>query len=69
MATHPHSPGKCQDGVVDCYWKCEYLACALSHFSHIQLFSTLWTVAHQTALSMGILQARRLEWVAMASSR
>ena len=27
------------------------------------------TVAHQAPLSMGILQARRLEWVAMPSSR
>ena len=25
----------------------------LSHFSHIQLFVTLWTVAHQAPLSMG----------------
>ena len=28
-----------------------------------------WTVAHQVPLSMGILQARILEWVAMLSSR
>ena len=28
-----------------------------------------WTVAHQAALSMGILQARILQWVAMSSSR
>ena len=25
----------------------------LSHFSHVQLFVTLWTVAHQAPLSMG----------------
>ena len=25
----------------------------LSHFSHVRLFVTLWTVAHQTPLSMG----------------
>ena len=25
----------------------------LSHFSHVQLFMTLWTVAHQAPLSMG----------------
>ena len=25
----------------------------LSHFSHVQLFETLWTVAHQAPLSMG----------------
>ena len=28
-----------------------------------------WTVTHQASLSMGILQARILEWVAMLSSR
>ena len=32
-------------------------------------FATPWTVAHQLPLSMGILQARILEWVAMPSSR
>ena len=37
--------------------------------SHVQLCATLWTVAHQAPLSMGILQARTLEWVAMPSSR
>ena len=31
--------------------------------------ATLWTVAHQVPLSMGILQARILEWVVMPSSR
>ena len=30
---------------------------------------TVWTVASQPLLSMGILQARILEWVAMPSSR
>ena len=36
-----------------------------------QLYLTLtpWTAAHQASLSMGILQARILEWVAMPSSR
>ena len=34
------------------------LACMFSHFSCVQLFSALRTVAHQAALSMGILQAR-----------
>ena len=28
-----------------------------------------WTIAHQAPLSMGILQAKVLEWVAMPSSR
>ena len=32
-------------------------------------FPTPWTVSHQAPLSMGILQARILEWVAMSSSR
>ena len=33
------------------------------------LFVTPWTVAHQAPLSMGILQAKILEWVAMSSSK
>ena len=37
--------------------------------SHVWLFATPWTVAHQVPLSRGILQARILEWVAMPSSR
>ena len=37
--------------------------------SRVQLFATLWTVARQAPLSMGLLQARVLEWVAMPSSR
>ena len=37
--------------------------------SCVQLFETPWTVALQALLSMGILQARILEWVAMPSSR
>ena len=36
--------------------------------SHVRLFVTPWTVAHQAPLSMGILQARILEWFAMPSS-
>ena len=30
-----------------------YSACMLSCFSHIWLFGTLWTIAHQASLSMG----------------
>ena len=37
--------------------------------SHVQLFATPWTVAHQAPLSIGILQVRILEWVASPSSR
>ena len=34
--------------------------------SHIQLFATLWTVAHQAPLVRVIFQARILEWVAIS---
>ena len=44
------------------------LWCAKS-LSCVWLFGIPWTVAHQGPLSMGILQARILEWVAMPSSR
>ena len=44
-------------------------ACVVSCFSRVQLFETLWTAAHQAPLSVGILQARILEWIAMPSSR
>ena len=45
------------------------LVCMLSPFSHVWLFVSLGTVTCQAPLSMGILQARILEWVAMPSSR
>ena len=44
------------------------LVCMLSCFSRVQLFATLWTVAYQAPLFMGILQARILEWVTIPSS-
>ena len=37
--------------------------------SHVQLCVTSWTVARHAPLSMGVLQARMLEWVATCSSR
>ena len=37
--------------------------------SLVRLFVTLWTVAPQAPLSIGILQARILEWVAMPFRR
>ena len=53
-----------------CYLKCDSMhACMLSHFSHIWLFASSRTVARQASLSMGICQARILEWDAMSSSR
>ena len=45
------------------------MLCCAQSFSHVWLFATLWTVAHQAPLSMGILQARIMEWVEMPSSR
>ena len=42
--------------------------CAQS-LSRVRLFVTPWTVAHQAPLSMGILQARILEWLAIPCSR
>ena len=44
---------------------CVHASC----FNCVWLFVTPWTVAHQASLSMGILQARTLEWVAMPFSR
>ena len=53
-----------------CQTRSPYLSsCVLSHFSCVRLFATLWTVASQAPLALGILQARILEWVALASSR
>ena len=42
--------------------------CVLSHFSHVRLFMTLWTIARQAPLSMGFFQASILEWVAISCS-
>ena len=36
-------------------------------FSCVKLFVTLWTAARQAPLSIGILQARIVEWVSMPS--
>ena len=44
-------------------------ACMWSWVSHFQLSATQWTAALEAYLSMGILQARIVEWVAMPSSR
>ena len=41
----------------------------LSSFCRLWLFATLSAVAYQASLSMGILQARMLEWLARPSSR
>ena len=41
----------------------------VSHSVASDPFATPWTVVHQAPLSMGILQARVLEWVAISFSR
>ena len=46
-----------------------YYGLVLSHFSHVQLFMIVWTVAFQAPLSTEILQARVLVWIAMPCSR
>ena len=43
--------------------------CVCSLLRHVRLCVTPWTEALQTSLSVGILQARILEWIAMPSSR
>ena len=45
-----------------------YFQCAVLGHSVVSNSVTLWTVAHQAPLSMGIFQARILEWVAKPSS-
>ena len=34
-------------------WSVSLHVCVLSHFSHVQLFATAWTLAHRAPLSMG----------------
>ena len=49
------------------YRDCFFYCCLVDQC--VWLFATPWTVTHQAFLSMGILQARILEWVAKPSSR
>ena len=51
------------------YTENHHVLCSAQLLSHVQLFATPWTIAHQASLPMGILQARTLEWVAMPFSR
>ena len=48
---------------------CVRVCCVLSCFSHVGFCVSFWTVACQAPLSMGTLQARILEWVAVPFSR
>ena len=56
--THTHTQTKAQMSQYTCAW-------LLNCFSCVQLFTTLWTVAHQSPLQ--IHQVRILEWVAVPS--
>ena len=44
-------------------------ACAVLSRSVVSDFPTSWTASRPALLSMGVLQARKLEWVTMLSSR
>ena len=46
-----------------------WLFAATLTLSRVRLVATPWAVGRQAPLSMGILPARILEWVAMSSSR
>ena len=50
-------------------WKRKIYIYFFPSWYQLCLFATPWTVAHQALLSLGILQVRILEWVAMPSSR
>ena len=52
-----------------CVYHSFVCACVLTGFNCVQPFMTLWTRACQAPLSMGILQERILEWVAIPSCR
>ena len=53
-----------------CVCVCVYaVLCCAQTLSCVWLFVTPWTIAHKAPPSMGILQARILEWVAMPFSR
>ena len=45
------------------------LCCAVLSCSVVSDSETAWTITCQAPLSMGILQARVLEWITMPSSR
>ena len=49
--------------------KCDTVMMCAEWLSRVWLFVTPWTLALQASLSMGILQARILEWVAVPSLR
>ena len=46
-----------------------YVCVCAKSLSHVQLFAAPWIAARPAPLSMGILQARILEWIAISCSR
>ena len=48
---------------------CQWGVVIIESLSHVQLFETPWIIDNQALLSMGISQARILEWVAFPSPR
>ena len=50
-------------------FKIQYVLCCAQSLSCVQLFTIPQTMVRQAPLSMGILQVRILEWVAIPSSR
>ena len=55
--------------VKDAATSCHVVLCCAWLLSHVWLCATPWVVPRQAPLSMGILQARILEWVAVSFSR
>ena len=52
-----------------CVFACVCVCVCVCALSRVQLFATPWIVARQAPLSMGILQARILECIAISYSR
>ena len=55
--------------VIYLFYTHTHICICVSCFSCVQLFVILWTVVQQNPLSMRILQARILEWLACPFSR
>ena len=63
-----HLPKMRETRVQSLGWE-DLLQKEMATHSSILAWKTPWTIAHQSPLSMGILQARILEWVAIPFSR
>ena len=50
-------------------WFLKHVLCCAQSLRCVRFFATPWTTACQAPVSLGIPQARILEWVAMPSSR